>query len=208
MKRLVTISVLALLAIVPLVAQSTDGWMVRADRSMSASDPDEAGEIQFMAMGSGFHAINPQAAVFWKPANTVSGTYTIKGNFTLMEPSSHNNYYGLVFGGSALEGADQAYLYFLVAQDGSWLIKRRVGNSDTESVADKTTSDLVKKPDASGKSVNALEVRVKESSIDYLVNGSVVHTTPKSGLTAMTDGLWGFRINHALNVMVDGLESS
>ena len=135
-------------------------------------------------------------------------SYTIKGSFTLMEPSSHNNYYGLAFGGSALEGADQTYLYFLVAQDGSWLIKRRVGNSDTESVEDKTTSDLVKKPDASGKSVNALEVRVKASSIDYEVNGSVVHTTPKSGLTAMTDGLWGFRINHALNVMVDGLESS
>ncbi len=135
-------------------------------------------------------------------------SYTIKGSFTLMEPSSHNNYYGLAFGGSALEGADQTYLYFLVAQDGSWLIKRRVGNSDTESVEDKTTSDLVKKPDASGKSVNALEVRVKASSIDYVVNGSVVHTTPKSGLTAMTDGLLGFRINHALNVMVDGLESS
>jgi len=45
-----------------------------------------------------------------------------------VRPSSHTNYYGLVFGGSDLEGPKQNYLYFLVAQDGSWLIKQRVGD--------------------------------------------------------------------------------
>ena len=36
------------------------------------------------------------------------------------------------------------------------------------------------------------------------VNGTVVHTTPKSGPTAQTDGLTGVRINHQLDVQVDG----
>jgi hypothetical protein len=31
----------------------------------------------------------------------------------------------------------------------------------------------------------------------------VVHTTPKSGMTANTEGLWGLRVNHQLEVHVD-----
>ena len=54
-------------------------------------------------MGTGFHATNPQAAVYWNPANTATGNYTLKGTFTLMKPSGHTNYYGLVFGGSDLD---------------------------------------------------------------------------------------------------------
>jgi len=127
MKRHVHVALLAVLALAPLVAQTPQGWKQRVDRSASATDPDAAGAIKFVTQGSGFHATNPQAAVYWNPAATASGAYTLKGTFTLMKPSGHTNYYGLVFGGSALEGADQAYLYFVVAQDGTWLLKSRAG---------------------------------------------------------------------------------
>ena len=113
MKRLVSLAALTLLVItVPLLAQSPKGWKVRADRSTSASDPDAAGAIKFVTAGSGFHATTPQAAVFWNPANTITGNYTLKGNFKLLKPSGHTNYYGLVFGGSDLEGANQNYFVF------------------------------------------------------------------------------------------------
>jgi hypothetical protein len=156
-----------------------------------------------MAAGAGFHATTPQAAVFWNPANTVSGAYSLKGTFTLLKPSGHVNYYGLVFGGSNLEGARQSYLYFMVAQDGTWLIKRRDGE-DTPELAGRMANAAVKKPDAGGKSVNALEVRVSADKIDYVVNGTIVYTTPKTGQTAKTDGIYGFRVNHLLDVQVDG----
>ena len=205
MKRFVALAVLALFVTVPLVAQAPKGWKVRADRSTSASDPDAAGAIKFTAAGSGFHATTPQAAVFWNPANTATGAYTLKGTFTLLKPSGHTNYYGLVFGGSDLEGPAQSYLYFLVAQDGSWLVKRRNGDATTENVAPKTPSDAVKKPDASGQSTNALEVRVLADKIEFAVNGTVVTTTPKAGQAAKTDGIYGIRSNHLLDVQVDGL---
>src|SRR5438093_6582692 len=127
MKRCACLVVLTLLAVVPLTAQAPKGWLLRADSSKAASDPDAAGPIKFITMGTGFHATNPQAAVYWNPANNATGSYTLKATFTLMKPSGHTNYYGLVFGGSALEGANQAYTYFLVAQDGTWLIKKRAG---------------------------------------------------------------------------------
>lgn len=207
MKRYIHVAALALAAFAPLVAQAPKGWKVRVDRSTSATDPDGSGSISFVTMGSGFHATNPQAAIYWNPANTATGTYTLKGTFTLMKPSGHTNYYGLVFGGSGLEGAGQSYLYFVVAQNGTWLIKHRNGDA-TDNVSAKTASAAVKKPDDTGKSTNVLEVRVGADKIDYVVNGEVVTSTPKTGVTAKTDGTYGIRVNHLLEVQVDGLAVS
>lgn len=208
MKRHVSVALLALLAVVQLFAQAPKGWMFRVDRSRSASDPDAAGDIKFVAKGSGFHATDPQAAVFWNPANTVTGNYSLRGTFTLIKSSGYLEYYGLVFGGSDLESAGQNYLYFMITDDGSWLIKRRTGDAATQTVSAKTPSGAVKKPDASGMSTNALEVRVMADKIDFVVNGTVVNTLPKTGQTAKTDGICGIRVNHHLEVQVDGFEIS
>jgi hypothetical protein len=204
MKRYVQVAALALVAFAPLVAQAPQGWKMRVDRSTAASDPDAPGAIKFVTQGAGFHATNPQAAVYWNPANTATGAYTLKATFTQMARSGHTNYYGLVFGGSALEGPQQAYLYFVVAQDGTWLIKRRDGDA-TPLVSQKTPSDAVKQLDASQKATNALEVRVGADKVDFVVNGTVVHTEPKTGALAKTDGIYGIRVNHLLEVQVDGL---
>ena len=44
--------------------------------------------------------------------------------------------------------------------------------------------------------------------IEYVVNGTTVHTTPKTGLTAKTDGIYGIRVNHQLEVHIDGFSAS
>lgn len=206
MIRRVLVTVVALSLVAPLMAQAPRGWKLRVDRSTSASDPDAAGDIKFMAHGAAFHAVNPQAAVYWNPANAASGNYTVKGSFKLMKPSGHVNFYGLVFGGSDLDGPSQAYSYFLVAQDGSWVLKTRNGDavvrgSNPADVAPKATNAAVAKPGADGTSVNNLEVRVQADKVDYVVNGTVVHSTPKAAVK--TDGIYGFRVNHQLEVMVE-----
>jgi hypothetical protein len=203
MTRQLCVAALALAAIAPLMAESPKGWKMRVDRSTSASDPDAAGDIKFETMGSGFHATNPKAAVYWNPSQTASGTYTLKGTFILQKPSGHNNYYGLIFGGSDLDGPQQSYTYFVIAQNGSWLIKKREGDASTGNISPKTPNDAVKKPDESGKSTNALEVRVGADKVDFVVNGTVVHSEPKSALPK-TDGIYGIRINHLLEVHIDG----
>lgn len=201
MKRPSALVIAGFVALATLAAQAPAGWKMRVDRSAAASDPDAAGDIKFVTSGNGFHATNPQAAIYWNPSNTASGAYTLKGTFTLMKPSGHTNYYGLIFGGSGLEGAQQSYLYFVVAQNGTWLIKKRDGES-TSVVAPKTPSDAVKKPDASGKSTNALEVRVGGNKVDFVVNGQVVHSEPESAL-GKTGGIYGIRVNHLLEVQID-----
>lgn len=204
MHRLFMIALVALL-VAPLWAQAPDGWRVRVDRSENAQDPDDAPELKVVTVGTGMRVTGGPAGTFWNPAHTAAGNYTVKGNFTLLKPSGHRNYYGLIFGASALEGPNHSYVYFLVAQDGTYLIRRRTGATVSD-VQASTPHAAVTRPDSAGRSVNALEVRVAGNTISYVVNGTVVHTTPKAGPTAVTDGLVGVRVNHQLDVQIDGFQ--
>ena len=64
------------------------------------------------------------------PGQTASGDYTLSATFTQNEPASHTTFYDLVFGGSDLDDPTQRYLYFQVAQNGTFLIKERTGDED------------------------------------------------------------------------------
>jgi hypothetical protein len=203
MLQRVLLAVLTISLVAPLAAQAPAGWKVHVDRSQNAQDPDDAKEIMFMSMGKGFHVSGGPAGTFWHPSTTAAGDYTAKATFTLNKPSNHTNYYGLVFGGNGLEGPSQTYTYFVVAQNGTFLIKQRNGEATTD-VQARTMNAAIKTPDSAGKSVNTLEVRVAGNTISYVVNGTVVHTTPKGA--AKTDGVVGFRVNHMLDVSVEGLE--
>ena len=200
-----SVSAIALLLTAPLAAQAPAGWQMQVDRSADAAGPDDVPDVKFVTMGSGFHVTTGPAVVLWRPANTATGNYTIRARFRLVKPSARDNYYGLVFGGADLAGAGQNYLYFLVAQNGTFIIKHRGGDA-THDVKARTANAAVARPDSTGSSVNVLEVRVAADRIDYAVNGIVVHTTPKAGMTAKTDGLWGLRVNHQLEVHVDQVE--
>ena len=207
MKRYLVVALaISTIAAATVAAQGTAGWKQRIDRSTSATDPDPAGEVKFMAMGGGFHTANPSAAIFWNPKNVANGNYTLKATFAQNQRSSHPNYLGLLFGGKDLDGAAQSYTYFTVAQNGTWLVKQRNGEA-TKDILARAANPAVVQLDASGKATNTLEVRVLADKIDYVVNGTVVGSSPKTGVP--TDGIYGFRINHALpEVMITGLSLS
>lgn len=176
-------------------------WEVRLDQSQSASDPDDVADIDFTSMGSnGFHYVGGPAGTLWMPGQTASGAYMLSGTFTLNKPASHTTYYGLVFAGSNMGEANQHYLYFQVAQNGTYLIKSRDGDETMELEGGKTESPAVQMPEDGGSSVNELAVRVTADAVEFLVNGTVVHTSPRTGMFAMTDGIVGARVNHVTDV--------
>jgi hypothetical protein len=197
--------VLVTALVAPLAAQAPAGLMVRVDQSTNAQDPDDTPELKVTAMGKGFHVVGGPAGTFWDPKNTASGNYTVRATFNLMQPSNHTNYYGIVTGGTDLQGPKQTYTYFIVAQNGQFQIRNRTGN-DVVSVHPAgrggAAHDAIQRPGANGQSANTLEVRVAGDTVSYVINGMVVHTTPKSAVK--TDGLAGVRVNHMLNVHVDG----
>jgi hypothetical protein len=201
MIRRVLCAALVALAVSAVSAQSPAGWRVHTDPSQNAQDPDNTPNLTFAAMGKGFHIVSGPAGTFWHPSNTANGSYVLRATFNLMEPSNHTNYYGLVFGGRDLEGQNQAYTYFVVAQDGTFQVRQRNGRQVT-TVHGPTANAAVRRPGANGQSSNALEVRVAGDTISYVVNGTVVQSGPKGSVNP--DGLTGVRVNHVLNVHVEG----
>ncbi|MGY8779749.1 MAG: hypothetical protein ACKVIN_16715 [Longimicrobiales bacterium] len=206
MIRRFSMAALALLIAVPLAAQDLQ---LRVDKSTNAADPDDVPEVTIANVGNGFQVNTGPAALVWDDANTATGAYTLSATFTLQEPSGHNNYYGLFYGGGALEGERQNYMYFLIGQNGSYIVKHRAGNETVHDLQGRTPHDAVVQPGDSGTSVNELEVRVGSSETQFVINGTVVFTAPKEGMAGRTDGIYGVRVNHRIpGVLVEGLGTS
>ena len=138
MIRRISMAFLALIIAVPVAAQTSSGLQLRVDRSTDVNDPDDVPDVTIADVGSGFQINTGPAVTAWNSNNTASGNYTLSGRFTLLEPSGHVNYYGLVYGAGGMEGAGQNYLYFLVAQNGSYIVKHRAGNETTHDIQGRT----------------------------------------------------------------------
>ena len=200
MVRRITLALFALLLVAPIAAQAQELRM-RVDRSTNAADPDDVDEVTVEERGSALHVSTGPAVVLWKDANTASRPYTLRGTFTLGEPSGHPNYYGLIYGGGSLDGERQNYMYFLVAQNGTYIVKHRAG-ANVHDIQARTPHDAIRVPDGNGRSVNDLEVRVGASETQFVVNGTVVHTVANEGMAGRTDGIWGVRVNHVIPDML------
>lgn len=170
-----------------------DGWQVRLDR------PGNAEAVHFMDMNGRLHAELGPAGIFYNPAHTATGAFRAQGTFTLNKPSAHPEAFGLLVGGRNLDADNQDYLYFLVRQDGKFLVKHRAG-SETHTVMDWTEHAAVQRPGADGKAVNTLAVESSPTGIRLLVNGTEVATLPRG---VNTNGIVGLRLNHNIDVIID-----
>ena len=200
MRSLLAVVTIAALAIPLAGAQESgvtaEGWEVRLDRGTNV------GDLFFRTMGSGFHATTGPAAIFWQPSSMQKGEYSISATFVQTKPSNHPNAYGLVFGGADLSGPNQRYSYFVIREDGRFLIKKRMG-MDTPNVVAWTANAAVNALGAEGRSTNALAVEVGRQQVRFLVNGTEVSTQPRSAVD--TDGIVGLRVNHVLDIHIADL---
>ena len=209
LRRVLLIALIAVVA-VPVTAQVPAGWKVRIDGSHSASAPEAASSLKFAPTGKGFQVSGGPGSIFWNPAHTAKGVYAVQAIFTLVKPSAKVTDYGLIFGATDVEGSTPTYVYFTIAQDGTFQVRHRAGNEVHD--IDKSPHFAVRKPDASGKSTNILEVQVAPTAVSYLINGAVVHATPtRAGTgsyteTDKTHGIVGVRIDDQVELQIDGFE--
>lgn len=181
-------------ATLPEAARFPDGWSARVDRDRPAAD------IVFTTMGDGFHATTGPAAVFHNPLWEQSGEYQVSARFTQTTAPAHPEAYGIVIGGSNLDQPDQAYSYFIVRGTGEYFIATRTG-AERAVVVPWTAHDAVAPQDASGRQVNVLGIRVEGGEVVFTANGAEVVRRPREEIR--TDGVFGFRINHRLDVHID-----
>jgi hypothetical protein len=175
------------------------GWTVRADRG-------DASGAKIETMGKGLHVTTGPAVILYRADTDGKGPFHTLATFTQTKPSKHPEGYGLFVGGKGLDGAAQQYVYFLVRQDGSYLIKRRYGEKTSDVSKGWVQHASVKKPDAKGTATNLLEVDNKRdpSRVAFLVNGKEVYATDAKEMAL--DGMVGIRTNHNLDVHIEGFD--
>ena len=144
----------------------------------------------------------PHTLLWEEGAPELAPPYVIRAEMRKRAGRLHEGY-GIVFGGAGLEGAEeaQAYSYFLVRGDGSFLVKRRAG-AETPVVRDWTRHPRINRDaDGTGRP-NVLEVRVEADSAAFVVNGAEVARVPSAELAVR--GRPGLRIAHDVVVEVLG----
>jgi len=158
--------------------------------------------VKLMVMGAALHVVTGPAGIYFRTADApATGAYEAHATFTQLAPAAHPEAYGLIIGGADLEGAAQKYTYFIIRQDGMFMVKRRLGN-DTPTIMNWTENAAIKKADAAGKMTNGLAIDVGKSKVRFLINGVEVGAADPSKIDAA--GVVGIRVNHNLSVMVDG----
>jgi hypothetical protein len=175
------------------------GWTVRADKG-------DAKDAKIAGMGKGLHVTTGPAIILYRSDTRGSGPFHTLATFTQTKPSKHAEGYGLFVGGQSLDGAGQKYVYFLVRQDGSYLIKQREGEKTSDISKGWTPHPSVKKPEGNAAVTNLLEVDNKRdsSTVGFLVNGQEVYRTDAKNMAL--DGVVGIRVNHNLDVHIEGFD--
>lgn len=213
--KLMLAALLATGAAAPLAAQDNDpttkvtgeglpaGWMVRFDPPRRGPMPTVA-DVNFRAMGAGFHLTSGPAALYYRSADTQTGDFTVSATISQRASSNHEAY-GLFIGGRDLQTPNQNYLYFVIhPKDGKFLINHRTSDARPTSVVPYTTHSAINTDDpATGAASNTLAIRVSGDMVHFLVNGQEVKALSRSEIDgAATDGLVGLRLNHNLDVHI------
>ena len=210
MRRLLASTAFALLLAAPAAAQQPDpdkavqgsgtlpaGWMARVDGGAALT------KVKFETMPPGWHITLGPAAIFYQPADTVSGNAHMAATLHLFPGATHPESFGMFLGGQDLQGANQSYTYFLIRGDGKFLIKRRKGDATTN-VVGWTANAAVKAADSTGHSSNELSILVKDGKVSFMANGKEVHSANAADVD--TKGVVGVRINHNLSIHLEKLQ--
>jgi len=218
-----TVLLAVLVAGGPAVAQDADrsvadggikvsGWKGRVDRRPMSQGKTVA-DSKFGG-GNGVYRLSVgPAGNFWNPAHTATGNYEVKATFKEHKmAASHPHSYGMFIGGSALESESEKLAYCIVYGNGTFSVKTFSGAKVT-TVVDRAAHEALHKADANGESTNEIGWRVQGDQASCVVNGAAVKTFAKSELVGSdkldsTDGIYGIRVSHNLELTVSGLTLS
>jgi hypothetical protein len=123
--------------------------------------------------------------------------------------AQHPHSYGIFIGGQGLESESETLMYCIVYGTGTYAIKTFRG-ATVSTLANATAHPAIRKADANGEATNTVGWRVKGGQASCVVNNQVVKTLDKADFVAAdklssTDGIWGIRASHNVELSVTGL---
>lgn len=185
------------------------GWMGKIDAGKQNTGKS-INDSKVMEMGGGLHMQVGPAAVYWNPSNTAQGNYTVKATFTETKVASdHPHPYGLFIAGSKLD-SDSPNLLYCVAYGSGEVLVRGFSEGKVLQVTKRAPNAAVHKAGADGGVTQEIAWAVTGDKAECLVNGTVVASVPRAdivgpGKLESTDGVYGIRVSHNVDLMVTGL---
>jgi hypothetical protein len=165
-------------------------------------------DAKFAPEGNGFRVITGPAALYWNPANTATGDYSVKATFT--EPKqtyNHPHPFGVFIGGSNLDTAPNA-LYCTAYRNGNFIVRGFSAGKPWGPVRKPMPHDAVKKAaSADGEVVQEVAINVRGDKVECVINGATVWSGTKAdvvgdGKLPSTDGIAGIRVSHNSEAVV------
>ena len=188
-----------------------DGWQWRfdkADAEVSVGSDSESADVFFVNMTPGWHITTGPAGIYYHADNKAEGDFTLDSKIYLFDTKGRNREaFGLFIGGQDLKSDDQSYVYFLLRNTGEFLIKKRTG-SETSTIQGWTKTDAMTMftEETESTAENDFQVKVAGDEIIFSLNGEVLNSMEKGDLN--TDGHYGFRVNHSINLHISSLKLS
>lgn len=193
---------------------SAAGWMGKIDASEAAKGA-KLEDSKLVTMGPGLHVTTGPQVVYWNPANTASGNYTVEATFAereYMGLNDHPHPYGIMVAGNDMGTDNQTYLYCAAYGAGNFIVRGfgpapfRMNGGRGE------MNDAVNKAAAKGQAVsNKIAIKVSADKVECLINDKSVGSYPKTDLVGAgklksTDGLFGVRFGHNTDAHISGLK--
>ena len=191
---------------------AASGWSGRIDpKEASAGQKLENAKLE--QRGDTLLVTTGPAVVYWNPANTASGNYTVSATFhepQYMNVNDHPHPYGLFIGGNDMGTDQQSYLYCSAYGNGRFIV-RGFGPEAFQMNARGEENAAVNK--AAGKNqpvTQQISMSVKGDKVECAINGTTVGSYDKSALVTAgklksTDGVYGVRFAHNTDGTVTGL---
>lgn len=188
------------------------GWTGRIDPKEAAGG-QKLENAKLAQKGDTLLVTTGPAVVYWSPANTASGNYTVRATFTepqYMNVNDHPHPYGLFIGGSDMGTDQQTYLYCSAYGNGKYIV-RGFGPEPFQMNGRGEDNAAVHKAAGQNQPVTQdIAISVKGDKVDCAINGTTVASYDKSALVTAgklksTDGVYGIRFAHNTDGVVTGL---
>ena len=174
------------------------GWKTRVDGGADAHGGKDT--LSFVQMTPGFHVTTGPGVILWHPDSTATGSFAVDGGIFLFPTNGRDEEgYGIFVGGQDLGGPAQRYTYFLLRNDGKFLVKQRNGEKMTV-LKDWTASPAIKLQKGTDAMQNNFRIVAGPQTVAFLVNGTEVASLPRAQVAP--DGVYGLRFSHAVNAHV------
>ncbi len=193
------IAALGALPLHPLPAQAPPGWKWQTDAPaawQSKTDTPTDTAFAFVRMPPGWHVTMGPGGVLYEPRYFAEGGFVLESQ-VFHFPNSSNGEYGLMVGGSGLEGSNARYVVFAARGDGSVAAWERNGGRD-RMLAEWRRAEAVRPSDGKDVVGNLLRLAVTSREAVLKANGLDVLILPLEGLSL--DGQFGFRVGRGVNL--------